>query len=105
MKWITLIQVKDQLRIEQDFTDEDRKLSSYATSAEEVMARYLNRGKTVDEMIASLTEEYGDIPESITTAALMLVDNWYKHRSPEDVVTMSVVPYAFELLIKPYMYL
>ena len=105
MKWLTLEKIKDQLRIEQDFTDEDRILESYGASAEEVMARYLNRGKTVDDLIASLTEEYGGMPESITNAALMLVDNWYQHRSPSDVVTMSVVPYSFELLIKPYMVL
>ena len=56
-------------------------------------------------MVASLTDEYGGIPESITNAALMLVDNWYQHRSPIDVVNMSVVPYAFDLIIKPYMVL
>lgn len=105
MKWLTLTQVKDQSRIEQDFNDEDNKLISYATSAEETVANLLNRGKTVDEMIASLTDEYGGIPESITNAALMLVDVWYKHRSPEDTVNMSIVPYSFDLLIKPYMIL
>lgn len=105
MKWLTLGQIKQQVRIEQDFDDENSLLTSYGAAAEETVANLLNRGKTVDDMVASLTDEYGGIPESITNAALMLVDNWYQHRSPIDVVNMSVVPYAFDLIIKPYMVL
>jgi hypothetical protein len=33
----------------------------------------------------------------------MLVDNSYKERSPISPQNMSSVPYAFDLLIKPYM--
>lgn len=105
MKWLTLEQIKQQVRIEENFDDENILLTSYGAAAEETVANLLNRGKTVDDMITILTVEYGGIPESITNAALMLVDNWYQHRSPIDVVNMSVVPYSFDLLIKPYMIL
>ena len=105
MKWLTLEQIKQQVRIEDNFDDENNLLTSYGAAAEETVANLLNRGKTVDDMVASLADEYGGTPESITNAALMLVDNWYQHRSPVDVVNMSVVPYSFDLLIKPYMIL
>ena len=103
MQIISLETIKQQCRIEPDFTDEDARLTSYGTSAEETMAQYLGRGKTVTEMVASLTEEYGAVPESIKNATLMLVDNWYQHRSPIETVAMYSVPYTFDILIKPYM--
>ena len=50
-----------------------------------------------------MTEEYGGIPKSVVNAALMLVDTWYQHRSPASPVNISIVPYTFDILIKPYM--
>ena len=103
MKWLTLESIKQQLRIEPDFTLEDTLLTSYGEAAEETTAQYLGRGKTVDDMVASITEEYGGIPKSVINAALMLVDTWYQHRSPASPVNISIVPYTFDILIKPYM--
>ena len=103
MEIISLETIKQQCRIESDFTDEDARLISYGTSAEETLAQYLGRGKSVNEMVASLTDEYGKVPESIKNAALMLVDVWYQHRSPVEQVSMYAVPYTFDLLLKPYM--
>ena len=53
--------------------------------------------------IRRLPEEYGEVPEDIRNAALMLVNVWYKHRVPVENVSLSAVPYTFEYLIKPYM--
>lgn len=91
--------------MEPDFTLEDRKLLSFGTSAEETIANYLGRGKTVEEMIESLREEYGDIPESIINGALMLVDTWYNYRSPNNATPVSLVQNTLDTLIKPYCYL
>ena len=103
MKFLTLKEIKAQCRIEEDFTLEDTLLESYGDAAEETVTQYLGRGKTVDDMIASLTEEYGGIPKSVVNAAKMLVDTWYQHRSPASQVSICIVPYTFDLLIKPYM--
>ena len=102
LKIITLAEIKEQCRIESDFTLEDNRLLSYGKSAEETLAVNLGHGKNVDVMISSLTAEYGEVPENIKNAALMLVDTWYNHRSPVEAVNMSIVPYTFDLLIKPY---
>lgn len=83
--------------------EEDALLTLYANSAEEAVCQLLNRGDTVAEAVASLVEQYGSIPNNILLATLMLVDNSYEHRSPVGVQNFSVVPYSFDLLVKPYM--
>ena len=101
MKFLTLEYVKQHLRL--DFDCEDSMLELYADSAEETLAAYLNRGKTVQEMIDSLKEEYGVIPANIYKAALELVDSGYNHRSPSSPTQMYYVLYGFDALVKPYM--
>jgi uncharacterized phage protein (predicted DNA packaging) len=97
MKWLTLERIKQQLRIEPDFTDEDELLEEYGESAEEVLLNYLNR--TYEDVF----EVYGRVPAPLRHAALMLVDTSYQYRSPVSAQNMSLVPYTFDLLIKPYM--
>ena len=101
MKFLSLEYVKQHLRL--DFDCEDSLLEMYADAAEETLAAYLNRGKTVQEMVDSLTEEYGAIPASIYQAALQLVDSGYQHRSPSSPAQMYYVLYGFDRLVKPYM--
>lgn len=96
MKFLTLELIKQQLRIEPDFTDEDDLLEMYGESAEDVLLEYLNRS------YEDVMEVYGRIPAPLRHAALMLVDNAYKERSPVSAQNMSLVPYTFDLLIKPY---
>lgn len=97
MKWLTLERIKQQCRIETDFTLEDTLLTGYGESAESTILNHLNR------TYYDLLEQYGTIPQDIINASLMLVDVWYQHRSPVEALSMSIVPYTFDLLIKPYM--
>lgn len=97
MKWLTLKQIKAQLRIEPYYTDEDTLLEMYGDSAEEVLLNYLNR--TYEEV----AEKYDGIPAPLRHASLMLVDTSYQYRSPVSAQNMSIVPYTFDILVKPYM--
>ena len=97
MKWLTLNQIKAQLRIESDFTAEDTLLESYGEAAEETLLNYLNRP------YQDIIECYGRMPVTLIQASLMLVDTSYQYRSPVSAQSMSLVPYTFDLLIKPYM--
>ena len=97
MKWLTLERIKQQLRIEPDFHDEDDLLEEYGESAEDVLLNYLNR--SYEDVI----EVYGRVPAPLRHASLMLVDTSYQYRSPVSAQNMSIVPYTFDLLIKPYM--
>ena len=103
LKFLTLPDIKDQLRIESDFALEDNKLLKFGKAAEETTMNYLNRGDTIDEAIASLTEQYGEIPESVIEAALELVDHQYQYRGLVSPTSISTVPYNWDLLLKPYM--
>ena len=95
MKWLTLEQIKRNSRIDGDY--EDTLLVSYGESAEDTVLNYLNR------LYQELIETWGKVPEPVVQASLMLVDVWYQHRAPAEPVSMSLVPYSFEILIKPYM--
>ena len=97
MKWLTLERIKQQCRIEQNFTEEDSLLEMYGESAEEVLLNHLRRS------YEDIMEVYGRIPAPLVLASLMLVDTSYTHRSPVSPQNMSIVPYAFDILVKPYM--
>ena len=43
MKWLTLERIKQQLRIEPDFHDEDDLLEEYGETAEDAILEVLNR--------------------------------------------------------------
>lgn len=97
MKWLTLKDIKAQLRIESWQTAEDDLLKGYGNSAEDTILNHLNR------TYYDLLEQYGSVPQAIIDASKMLVDVWYQHRSPVESLNMSIVPYTFDLMIKPYM--
>lgn len=96
MNWLTLDKIKAQCRIEADFTDEDSLLEMYGDTAEETVLNAMNRSYT------DVIEVYGRVPAPVVQASLMLVDLSYQHRSPVSPQQMYMVPYTFDLLIKPY---
>lgn len=95
MKWLTISDIKKQLRV--DFDDEDDVLELYGSAAEDTVLSYLNR--TYQDVL----EEYGEVPAAIRQATLMLVDNSYQHRSPAEPTQMYYVMYGFDTLVRPYM--
>lgn len=102
MKFLTIDKIKQQLRL--DCTCEAELLDAYGNSAEVTLAAYIgfmdeNNLPSVDKML----EAYGGtMPAPLVQAALMLVDTSYQFRSPVSAQNMSVVPYTFDLLVKPY---
>ena len=100
MKYLTFEQIKAQLRLDDaQATAEQDILIMYGESAEESLFEILNR--TYEDVI----EVYGRMPSPLVHATLMLVDVSYQYRSPVSAQNMSMVPYTFELLVKPYMLL
>ena len=96
MKWLTLNEIKDQLRIERNFTLEDQKLTMYGDSAEEVLMEVTRR--TYDDFV----ENYGKIPTPIREASLMLVTASYETGSAVSLQQLYSNP-TFEMKVKPYM--
>lgn len=97
MKWLTLDFIKSHSRI--DYNCEDNLLELYGESAEETVLNICNR--TYDDLI----ETYESIPAPLYHAALMLVELGYQVRNPISMTNLYVVPYAFDMLVKPYMIL
>ena len=95
MKFLTLEYIKQHSRIVGDA--EDELLTLYGEAAEETVLNWLNRSYT------NLVETYGEVPVAVKQAALMLVDTSYQYRSPITPGNVSVVPYTFDILVKPYM--
>lgn len=95
MKWLTIDYIKQHSRL--DFSDEDSVLDLYGSAAEETTLNYLNR--TYQELL----EQYGEVPAPIRQATLLLVDHSYTQRSPASAQNISIMPYAFDYLVKPYM--
>ena len=98
MEWLELNEIKDQLRIEYDYHDEDKYLTSLGEVAEETVLGYVDY--TYDELV----EKYGKFPKRARQASLELVDLWYQRRSPGDSQNISIVPYGnIDFLLRPLM--
>lgn len=100
MKWLTLEDIKKQLRIEPDFTDDDALLIRYGDSAESVILNIT--GRTYEEL-KSMNRLGDDIPADIWEATVMLVTLSYEQRSPVSMQNMNAIPYSFDMKVKPYM--
>ena len=96
MKWLTLERIKQQLRIEPDFHDEDDLLEEYGETAEDAILEVLNRS------YEELYEVYGRIPAPVSQVSRMLVASLYKDRE-KDLVQEAHDNKTFAFLLKPYM--
>lgn len=97
MKFLTLTDIKAHSRI--DYDCEDSLLELYGGAAEDTLLNHI--GMTYEQLIA----KYTNVPTPLVQAALMLVDVSYQHRNPVSSQNMSVVPYTFDILVKPYVIL
>ena len=98
MKFLTLDQIKAQLRLDdQQALDEHDLLELYGDAAEDMVLNTCNR------TITDIFEQYGMVPKALVQAGLMLVAQSYQHREPASPQNLYAVPYAFDLLLKPYM--
>ena len=98
MKWLTLQMIKQQCRIEPDFTLEDELLTKYGESAEETILEMCNR------TYIDIVDSYGSVPQNIVHASLLLVAISYQHREAASPTNLSAVPYGnIDMLLKPYM--
>ena len=100
MKWITLDEIKEQLRIEPDYNEENDKLTRYGNSAE---ATILNiTGRTYEELKNMNPMGEDTIPPDVWEATIMIVVVSYEHNSPIDNYQMYAVPYGVDMKLKPY---
>ena len=98
MKFLTFDQIKAQLRLDDEqATEEHDILMLYGEAAEDMVLNTCNR------TITDIFEQYGMVPKALVQAGLMLVALSYQHREPVSPQNLSIVPYAFDYMVKPYM--
>ena len=98
MKFLTFEQIQAQLRLDdQQAEDEHDLLVLYGEAAEDAVLNICNR--TMEDLV----EQYGNVPKTLVQAGLMLVAESYQHREPASPQNLYVVPYKFDMLLKPYM--
>ena len=96
LQFLTLEGIKQQARVEPDFTDDDTYLLALGRSAERKLF------KDIQRTYAEVVEMEGEWPIDLTLAAWMLTSYWYKNREPGENPQMYVIPYAYDSLIMPY---
>ena len=96
MKWLTLEWIRSHSRLPLDEM-EDKLLEEYGKDAEQTVLNII--GRSYEELI----EAYGEIPDPLFVASLMLVEVDYNHRSPDAMNNMYSVKYSFDMKVKPYM--
>ena len=99
MKWLTCEYIKKHSRI--DYDCEDDLLELYGEAAEETVMNIT--GRDYDDIVENFGTEERPIPAAIIQASLILVDTSYMQRTAVSPQQMFSVPYAFDMLIKPYM--
>ncbi|OHV13006.1 head-tail connector protein [Kushneria phosphatilytica] len=97
--------IKQQLRLEPEYSDEDDLLTSYSNAARRHIERSTRR--KIYETINA--EGYAEDPdallfgEDIQLAMLLLISHWYENREAAvPGVSISELPMGVEVLIHPY---
>ena len=98
MKFLTFEQIKAQLRLDDEQAELEKDLLEiYGEAAEDMVLNTCHR------TITDIFEQYGMVPKALVQAGLMLVAQSYQHREPASPQSLYSVPYAFDLMVKPYM--
>ena len=98
MKFLTFDQIKDQLRLDDQQAELERiRLVGMAEAAEDAVLTIIRRP------LRNVKQVYGHVPKKLIQVTLLLVDEWYQHRASAEPGSLSPVPYAFDLMLKPMM--
>jgi uncharacterized phage protein (predicted DNA packaging) len=107
MTYVTLAEVKKQVNIDEDFTDDDSLLTLYATMAEEYIQDYIGYSfdvyastETVVDQETQIETEVTvyNVPSSLKVTILLFSAYFYAHRGEEDVK----IPQAMFILLDNY---
>lgn len=103
--------IKQHVRLEPDFDEDDTLLDTYATAAQRLVENRTGRKLYATATDVPKDPETGEptddsalvLDDDLTTAMLLLIGHWYANR--EAVVIGSItsdVPMAVDALISPY---
>lgn len=103
---LKLEEIKAQLRLDDDFTDEDMLLTLLGNAVQTRTESFLNRKLYSSETGVPDTDPDGLIlPDDIKLGMLLLTTHFYEHRSTVTEVEMAELPMSFNWLVGPYRYI
>jgi len=95
MQYLTLEEIKKQLNVDQEFTDDDEFLTLLGESAEDMVSQL------IDCDLTELFAENGEMPASIKHAMRMLVDYFYSQNRGSSSESIDI-PNAIFTILKLY---
>lgn len=101
---ITLEEIKTQLRLEPEYTEEDALLKALGSAAETRTATFLNR-QLYAESVPEADPDGLVLPADVRQGILMLVSHLYENRSSVSDVEMSDIPQSYGWLVSPYRFI
>lgn len=101
---LTLEQIRQQLRFDDDYVEEDGFLMALAKAVEARTANYLNR--TLYPGTPPDTDPDGlQVSEDIIQGMLMLVTFYFENRSSMSDIEMNEIPLGYKWLVDPYRFI
>ncbi|EDX5691436.1 phage gp6-like head-tail connector protein [Salmonella enterica] len=103
---LSMDEIKAQLRLDEDFTDEDSLLALLGQAVQSRTENFLNR--RLYATAADIPEDDPDglvIPDEVRLALLLLVTHFYENRSTVTEVEKVELPMSFSWLVGPYRYI
>ena len=103
---LTLEEIKRQLRLEEDYSDEDSLLEFLGKAAQTRTETYLNR-----KLYGTAPDVPADdpdgllIPDDIRLGMLLLVTHFYENRSSVTEVEKTEMPQSYTWLVGPYRFI
>lgn len=94
MNYLNLDIIKKQLRIEEDFHEDDALLESLGDGAESFLEAHLN--ESLDNIVA---DNGGELPVALYRAMMLMVDYLYDNTGSRGT---EEVPNAFFILAAPF---
>lgn len=93
MEYLTLDEIKSQLIINSDFTDDDTYLTALGDTAEAMVAKQLDR-----QLEDVVSENNGELPATLKHAMKLLIEYFYDNRGSGD----NDIPDAFFYICSLY---
>ncbi|ELA6496121.1 phage gp6-like head-tail connector protein [Salmonella enterica] len=98
---LTLDEMKQQCRIEPDFTEEDDLLNQIGSAAQIRTETRINR-KLYEEQVPDTDPEGLVLPDDVKQAMLLLVGYWYENRVAVNDFEQAEAPLGYNWLVDPY---
>ncbi|AMO47616.1 Phage protein [Enterobacter sp. FY-07] len=103
---LTLSEIKAQLRLDEDFTEEDTLLGLLGDAVQARTESYLNRTLYEKNTTVPDTDPEGlALPDDVKLGMLLLLTHYYENRSSVSEIEKVEMPLAYNWLVGPHRFI